>query len=127
MYIYDDTENNLRLELKTTFDKKFDKYNELRILYITSREKDNKPIAKQGLTRKILCDIVKELLNKKDININSDISLEAERINFKFPKGKEFDKSKLIKMYKNMGFEIISGKEMSMTVKDLINWCNKTY
>ena len=98
------------------------------------------PRAPKGLPRKLLCELLKDLIRRCIINYNSIIVLEADiTLN-----------GKLMDMYKGMSFKTLSlnrtnredfeteeaylnakktyiGGAMYSTVGELINWCNNTY
>ena len=105
--------------------------------HLYSRWDINKDAAPKGLTRKLLCELLLDLIKKNIIKDNSIILLEAE------PSVEE----KLLEMYKNMGFIIKEyidkdkfdgfrsdksiklgrGAVMTSDVKSVILWCNDKF
>lgn len=84
----------------------------------------DKPRAPKGMTRKVLCQIVRELLKKGMIKLSTKFSLQAGRLNTE-----DFDRKKLDAMYSGMGFKK-TGEARGMTqfeqsVSSFLKWCDK--
>ena len=104
-------------------------------IYSQWNKKENK--APKGLTRKLLCKLLLELIKKNIITKSNIILLEAE----------PSEKEKLLVMYKKMGFNVkeyigknnysefknnkfkdySDGAVMTATVSKVLKWCKEKY
>ena len=101
--------------------------------HLSSQLDDEKPRAKKGYTRAMLCNLINMLVNKGLVTLKSKFGLIAGDIGgITGNLEKKHNLKNLTKMYKSMGFNkkrgAVSGQEqMESTVGNVLEWCNKTY
>lgn len=93
---------------------------------LNSKADDNKPRAKKGLTRSILCQLIHYGLKKKLFSKKVDIGLEPGNLK---NKGQKHNQVKLTQMYEKMGFEIFPQSEeaLKISLDNFFKWCDSTY
>lgn len=122
--IYDDEETNIYIELTLTGKK------DLLIEFQYSQFNKDKPRAPKGSTRKILCKLIDNLLEKNVLSKTATVSLITGDIGG--TEGQKHDVTKLKKMYEEMGFKAQRDKDSKdqmyeMSIKKFFEWCQKTY
>ena len=101
--------------------------------HLSSQLDDEKPRAKKGYTRAMLCNLINMLVNKGLVTLKSKFGLIAGDIGgITGNLEKKHNLKNLSKMYKSMGFNkkrgAVSGQQqMESTVGNVLEWCNKTY
>lgn len=122
--IYDDEESNIYIELTLTGKK------DLLIEFQYSQFNKDKPRAPKGSTRKILCNLINNLIEKNVVSKTATVSLITGDIGG--TQGQKHDVTKLKKMYEEMGFKAQRDKDSKdqmyeMSIKKFFEWCQKTY
>ena len=120
MATYIDPNNNIEIILHIKDE------NNIHLGILNGQEDRDKPPAPKGLTRNILCNILKHLVDKNLIKISTNMTLSPGDLGGQT--GREHDQDKLENMYKNMGFvEIRNTGKWSQSVKDFLKWCHSKY
>ena len=125
IFTYHDKINNIYIELSKEFGDADYIKPYLYIEYLYSKYDKNKPRAKKGLTRFLLCDLIKYLMTIKKYNINKNtyLYLTAGDINDEI-----HDLDKLKKMYLDMGFipDPKRANVFTQKISEFLKWCNKS-
>lgn len=101
--------------------------------HLSSQFDDEKPRAKKGYTRAMLCNLINMLVNEGLVTLKSKFGLIAGDIGgITGNLEKKHNLKNLTEMYKSMGFNkkrgAVSGQQqMESTVGNVLEWCNKTY
>ena len=101
--------------------------------HLSSQFNDEKPRAKKGYTRAMLCNLIKMVVNKGLVTLKSKFGLIAGDIGgITGNLEKKHNIKNLTEMYKSMGFNKKGGaapgeQKMESTVGNVLEWCHKTY
>ena len=118
MATYKDPVNNIEIILNIDDDE------DIYLFILNGQDDKNKPPAPKGLTRNILCNILKHLVDKNLIKMSSNMTLSPGDLGGQT--GRAHDQDKLENMYKNMGFT--QGEDRwSQSVKGFLKWCHSKY
>ena len=125
-YRYYDKDNNIAFRFFKFKDKI--RKDAIKLSYMNSAEYESKPPAARGLTRNILCSMIKYLVTKKVVTQDGTLSLTAGKVQAKIP-GRTPSLKKLKEMYIKMGFTPIKDDHNGFSIKigNMLKWCNDTY
>ena len=115
---YKSIKQNIKIEMSLSKNNKH-----IRLRWFTAFWKPNKPRAQKGLARKVLCEILLDLVKKKKITKDYTFDLMAANINVK---GMNYDPKKQEQMYHSLGFKTTAyARIMKQTVGEFVEKCER--
>jgi hypothetical protein len=97
---------------------------------LSSQYDKDRPRARKGYTRAMLCHVINMLLNKNMIELKDKVELIAGNIGG-IKGGESHNLINLVKMYENMGFkeyaQTKNQRNLESTVEKVLNWCSDKY
>ena len=123
---YDNEKENSYIEITLTKRAK----TILMIDTLSSQFDADRPRARKGYTRAMLCHVINMLLNKNMIELKDKVELIAGNIGG-IKGGKKHNLINLVKMYENMGFKEYAQtkgqRNLESTVEKVLKWCDDKY
>ena len=97
---------------------------------LSSQYDADRPRARKGYTRAMLCHVINMLLKNKMIELKDKVELIAGNIGG-IKGGKQHNLINLVKMYENMGFvqyaQTKNQRNLESTVEKVLKWCDDKY